>query len=228
VPGTRTRSRRVAPAALALTLGLLAAAATRAEGPVRFEPPKFSASGPSAVDVDPGSPVELRVPRSALLRSSAGRNRFLDSYLVPQLSRQLDDVAPAHPAVSRGDDWIDYVLHEDLTASVERGARSGARQALRSFVLETTLLDKMVSSAKGRWSGPRRSRGGVDLDLGISNWLPELELGYRVGVSTMRIRLDAQGSASVAFSHQRFTRTRVLAGYDAANGGYGLSLRFGF
>lgn len=231
MPGTRTPIlRRALLASILLTSLVLPAALTRAaDAPAQLAQLQVSAVELPAVEssLERSRPAPFQLELSELRLTSIGQNRFLDGYLMPKLSRQMDLIAPAHPVVDSSAELVDYVLYDDLTGSAERRARKGAKQALESYVIETTSLRRLVGSVE-QWKGPGASRKAFDVGLGVAHWLPQVELRYRTAASSLRLRLGLHGQAGVTFGHSSLTKTRIYVGYDFEDEAYGLNFRLGF
>jgi hypothetical protein len=213
-----------------LTSLVLPAAVTRADdGPSRLAELQFSAIDLPAVDsaLERSQPAPIQIELSDLRVTSTSQNRFLDGYLVPKLSRQLDSIAPAHPVVEDSAELLDYVLYDDLAGSAERRARKGAKQALESYLIESTALRTLAGSVEAR-KKPAKPGKNFDVGLGVAHWLPQVELRYRTAATSLRFRLGLHGMAGVSFGHSRVTNTRLYVAYDFEDEVFGLNFRLGF
>jgi len=179
---------------------------------------------PFAADAPLVTETSIDDARSFGVRGS----RFLDTYLTPRLEQQMNVVAPAHPVLDHSTDMIDYVLYDELSATAERRARRGVKRAFQDYMIETTSLNSLIGSIKGK-SGKTSAGGEVfGVGLGASHWLPEVELRYRKLNHSLRFRVGLHGSAGLTFQHQQMTRTRVFLGWDARDDALDLNIRLGF
>jgi hypothetical protein len=155
-------------------------------------------------------------------------NRFVEDYLTPRLSRQMDVIAPAHPVLLASDEMVDYIFYDELSNSAERRARRGVRRAVGDYFIETTSLQSLIGSVKSKSDKASTTKGAFDLGFGASHWLPEVELRYNKPHHSVRFRVGLHGSAGITFQHEKMTRTRLNFGWDADDDAVDLSLRFGF
>jgi hypothetical protein len=170
-------------------------------------------------------------------RPSAERGAdFFRDHLLPRLNRQLKPLRSREGAPD---------LHERVRAGVERAAQ----QALESFLLDGTVLDRLrwkldggsdLRSAardvagkaeEGRPpGGPRPTRAPpksrMTLDARISHGAPEMLLRYERGQSSLRMSLDAEGTLGLEL--QAVGGMRITGRADPSREKYSLSWRVRF
>jgi hypothetical protein len=152
------------------------------------------------------------------------------------MSRYLDQIAPMNLAGGVGgiQHAQQQVLHEDFTDLTRRRATRGASRALRAYLLETPVLDRLnrrlqIGRERARDATSTDGEGsGWGLSADITHGRPELGLNYERGSAELRFRVDAFGSAGVEVRYLRFEQMRVVAEYDARDQVYDVFCRVRF
>jgi hypothetical protein len=173
--------------------------------------------------------ASFRLPqRGDLLRGPVDSGDFLDDHLMPRLSRKLDHLAARHPSIGANDSLIDHPMFDELRDRVEDRSISGVRNAVRDYLLQTSVfsgLSRLYES--GRDKAPRAGGESLRLSMGIAHTAPRLELRHQVGSTITRFGVGLRGHVNLEFSTSRMSRTRVSLEYDPGDHQYVIACRFG-
>jgi len=218
------------------TLGLLGAGLAVAANPlesslkVELPPVPLARFAPRpGVAVPPAGEPSLirRSARATGIRQGReiGWNRggFYHRHLAPRLQRQLRSVGPVAHWLPGGSGSDTRYFREEISPRIERTFESGARKAVKDYLLEITGLGASIDrfrSRRGSGDGGSGAKGDrrISTGFGISHGLPRLEVGMDTGSGSLRFEVGLTGNASLEYRPVRHRETRFGLGYDLRSG----------
>jgi hypothetical protein len=229
VPGTRLLKRWTPVTSALFVVVTLVPSPRAAERQLKMELPTYSAErsaqGELATDRNVALPSRKRTTGMRALQNT--EPGFIKNYLLPRLSSQFDGLAPRHPIVDGPHVRVDHLMYDNLTDAARRGAERGARDALKNFLIDTTSVGKLFGRQKRNRSSALEdptdartaptvqapSRSTSDFGIGFSGGHPEVEWRYKAGSHSLRLRVNSEGAARLAFSRLKLNHTNLSVGY---------------
>lgn len=152
--------------------------------------------------------------------------------LLPRVSFPLEQLSAFGQAGVPGHEIADHVLFDELSDAVYYGIKRTTRKAVKSYLIDMSDLDRKLGELKSRRrqaveqvdpAGQPRKR--LRFDFGISHFLPEVEMRYKLQGGSIKFSLDAEGAFDFSYRNTWMGRTEIRIGVDD---GYRLQCRFGF
>lgn len=178
-----------------------------------------------------GGQAPLRVPavRSAAFeRRATRRPAFVEGHLVPRMSQQLRQAPRIDFELWQQSGLVESNLYAWQTGTVRRYAERGAEKALEHYLLETPSLGRLVADVE-HGLGSAHSRGrSTRIRMRLSHGTAWADLHHRMGAGSIRLGVDARGSARLDVYHGRLSHAHLRADYNSERDQYNLSCRLTF
>lgn len=180
---------------------------------------------PSVQVVGEDRPLEV-APRKPPVRS---RPRF--RYELTKIEVQLESLSAFESETAIGGHASDHVLFDELSEDVEHGVRRATRRAMRDYLLDAAEVDRVINvfrggADQGSAAGGSGRGGRMSFDVRIHSFLPEVEMGYRLGGGQLKLSVGTEGEIGVRYGARGVERANVGLSFDGDDT-LRLNLRFG-
>jgi hypothetical protein len=159
----------------------------------------------------------------------ASDESFYRGHLLPKLDRQLSHVAEIRAVSLENERLEDFALYDELAAASRMRAERGARKALKSYLLQATSLRRIFQNLKGELQPDEpRNKGAFGYGFGVAHGAARIEIRRSLRSGTVRMGVDTHGGFDLLLDHSRFTRMRLVMGYDRRERQGNFTCRFSF
>jgi len=142
-------------------------------------------------------------------RRVLSNTQSFQSLWLSNVETYLQRVSHGDLATYPGRPLHEEMYYESVNQATYRSLRRATGRALEDYLLAETGLDRIVENFGNNVGGTRlagklSSPRALSIDLGISSFLPEVQLKPRLGDDKMRIRIRATGSVSLDYRTARW------------------------
>jgi hypothetical protein len=162
-------------------------------------------------------------------RFSPTTDGFYHAHLLPRLAQQFEALRPYEGLPLRQSGPDAPFVFDEATRRARRLAGRGARRAVKSFLLDSVPVDRILERLESRTLGAERGPGRkVRPGLAVRHGVPVLELRRALGQGRLRTGFSLDGRLQLEYRGGRPEGTGIRAEYDLRREELDLACRFRF